>query len=64
MMEHLHGPLAAVGAALERIRWAVALQAGAEIPACGPIPAAFSPNGCPARLRDHIPDRYIAACNG
>jgi hypothetical protein len=63
-MEHLHGPLAAVGAALERIRWAVALQAGAEIPGMRTDPGSIFAERLPPRLRDHMPDRYIAACNG
>jgi triacylglycerol lipase len=64
LREHLHGPLSAVGAALERIKLAAALEAGAKIPGMRTDPGGIIIELLPPRVRDHMPDRYIAACNG
>ncbi len=61
-MEHLHGPLSAVGAALEQIKLAAALGAGANLPNMRNDPGGIIIELLPPRLRDHMPDRYIDAC--
>jgi len=62
LMEHL--PLSAVGAALERIKLATALEAGVKILDMRSDPGGVIIELLPPRLRDHMPDRYIAACSG
>jgi triacylglycerol lipase len=64
LMEHLHGPLSAAVAALARIKLALALVFGAKIPGMRTDPGGIIIELLPPRLRDHMPDRYIAACNG
>jgi pimeloyl-ACP methyl ester carboxylesterase len=59
-----HGPLSSVVSAGARIKLAAALLTG-----MGPSSMRTDPGGIaiellPPRLRDHIPDRYISACNG
>jgi hypothetical protein len=64
LRDHLHGPLSAVLSIAARIKLAVALLTG-----MGPSNMRTDPGGIliemlPPRLRDHMPDRYIGACNG
>jgi hypothetical protein len=64
LRDHLHGPLSAVLSIAARIKMAVALLTG-----MGPSNMRTDPGGIliemlPPRLRDHMPDRYIGACNG
>jgi Lipase (class 3) len=64
LRDHLHGPLSAVLSIAARIKLAVALLTG-----MGPSNVRTDPGGIliemlPPRLRDHMPDRYIGACNG
>jgi pimeloyl-ACP methyl ester carboxylesterase len=64
LRDHLHGPLSAVLSIAARIKIAVALLTG-----MGPSSMRTDPGGIliemlPPRLRDHMPDRYIGACNG
>ena len=64
LRDHLHGPLSAVLSIAARIKIAVALLTG-----MGPSSLRTDPGGIliemlPPRLRDHMPDRYIGACNG
>jgi triacylglycerol lipase len=64
LRDHLHGPLAAVLSIAARIKLATALLTG-----MGPSNMRTDPGGIliemlPPRLRDHMPDRYIGACNG
>jgi triacylglycerol lipase len=59
-----HGPLSAMLSARARIKLVAALLTG-----MGPSNMRTDPGGIliellPSRLRDHMPDRYIAACNG
>jgi triacylglycerol lipase len=62
--DHLHGPLSAMLSIAARIKLATALLTG-----MGPSNMRTDPGGIliemlPPRLRDHMPDRYIGACNG
>jgi hypothetical protein len=64
LRDHLHGPLSAVLSIAARIKLATALLTG-----MGPSNMRTDPGGIliemlPPRLRDHMPDRYIGACNG
>ena len=64
LRDHLHGPLSAVLSIAARIKMATALLTG-----MGPSNMRTDPGGIliemlPPRLRDHMPDRYIGACNG
>ena len=64
LRDHLHGPLSAVLSIAARIKLAAALLTG-----MGPSNMRTDPGGIliemlPPRLRDHMPDRYIGACNG
>jgi hypothetical protein len=63
LRDHLHGPLSAVLSIAPRIKLAAALLTG-----MGPSNMRTDPGGIlielPPRLRDHMPDRYIGACNG
>jgi triacylglycerol lipase len=60
----LQGPLSAAVGAVERIKLALALQAGVKIPNARTDPGGIIIELLPLRLRDHMPDRYISACNG
>jgi len=64
LWDHLHEPLSAVLSIAARIKLATALLTG-----MGPSNMRTDPGGIliemlPPRLRDHMPDRYIGACNG
>jgi triacylglycerol lipase len=64
LRDDLHGPLSAVLSVASRIKLAAALLTG-----MGPANMRTDPGGIliemlPLRLRDHMPDRYIAACGG
>jgi hypothetical protein len=62
--DHLHGALSAALSAGARIKLAAALVIGTKIPNMRTDPAGVLIELLPPRLRDHMPDRYISACNG
>ena len=64
LRDQLQGPLSAAVTAVERIKLALALQAGAKIPNMRTDPGGIIIELLPPRLRDHMPDRYISGCNG
>jgi hypothetical protein len=62
LRDHLHGPMSALLSAEARTRLAAAVLTGT-----GPADMRTDPGGIviellPPRLRDHMPDRYIGAC--
>jgi triacylglycerol lipase len=64
LRDHLHGPLAAVLSIAARIKLAAALLTGMGPSNMRTDPAGILIEMLPPRLRDHMPDRYIGACNG
>jgi len=61
---HLHGSLSAVLSAVARIKPAVSLLTGIGVSNMRTDPGGILIELLPPRLRDHMPDRYIGACNG
>jgi hypothetical protein len=61
---HLHGSLSAVLSAAARIKLAVSLLTGIGVSNMRTDPGGILIELLPPRLRDHMPDRYIGACNG
>jgi hypothetical protein len=61
---HLHGTLSAVLSAAARIKLAASLLIGMNIANMRTDPGGILIELLPPRLRDHMPDRYIGACNG
>jgi hypothetical protein len=57
---HLHGTLSAAA----RIKLAASLLTGMNIANMRTDPGRILIELLPPRLRDHMPDRYIGACNG
>ena len=64
LREYLQEPFSVALAIIERIKLAAALEAGAKIPNMRSDPGGIIIELLPPRLRDHMPDRYIAACTG
>ena len=60
----LHGPLAATLSAGARVGLAASLLMGVKIANMRTDPGGILIELLPPRLRDHMPDRYIGACNG
>jgi Lipase (class 3) len=64
LRDHLHGPLSAVLSIAARIKLAMALLTGMGTSNMRTDPGGILIEMLPPRLRDHMPDRYIGACNG
>ena len=61
--ELLHNPIASVGAYAAQLRLAANALAGRPAPGSRTDPAGILIEMLPLRIRDHMPDRYIAACS-
>jgi hypothetical protein len=64
LRDHLLGPLSAVLSIAARIKLATALLTGMGFSNMRTDPGGILIDMLPPRLRDHMPDRYIGACNG
>jgi hypothetical protein len=64
LWDHLHEPLSAVLSIAARIKLATALLTGMGFSNMRTDPGGILIEMLPPRLRDHMPDRYIGACNG
>ena len=64
LRDHLHGPLSAMLSVGARIRLATAILTGMGLSNMRIDPGGILIELLPPRLRDHMTDRYIGACDG